>query len=95
MPNGPWCHRLVIVLLPRQALRVHILSAMTRDLSPQGGASRRALLGLGAFGIAAAATGCTSYSWPSGPISTRRKTGDGDNGRCRWGGVRRRAMPSV
>jgi hypothetical protein len=33
---------------------------MTRDLSPQGGASRRAFLGLGAFGIAAAAAGCSS-----------------------------------
>ena len=60
MPNDPWCHRLVIALLPRQALRVHILSAMTRDISPQGGASRRAFLGLGAFGIAATAAGCTT-----------------------------------
>src|SRR5260370_23677670 len=60
MPNGPWWPRLVIVLRPRQALRVHILSAMTRDISPQGGASRRAFLGLGAFGIAAAAAGCTA-----------------------------------
>src|SRR3984885_1243790 len=33
---------------------------MTRDISPQGGASRRAFLGLGAFGIAAAAAGCSS-----------------------------------
>ena len=34
---------------------------MTRDgSSPQGGASRRAFLGLGAFGIAAAAAGCSS-----------------------------------
>ena len=39
---------------------MHILSAMTRDISPQGGASRRAFLGLGAFGIAAAAAGCTT-----------------------------------
>jgi len=60
MPNDLWCHRLVIALLPRQALRVHILSAMTRDTGPQGGASRRAFLGLGAFGIAATAAGCTT-----------------------------------
>ena len=39
---------------------MHILSAMTRDISPQGGASRRAFLGLGALGIAAAAAGCTT-----------------------------------
>jgi len=47
-------------LRPRRAPPVHILSAMTRGSSPQGGASRRAFLGLGAVGIAAAAAGCTS-----------------------------------
>ena len=36
------------------------MSTMTRDISPQGGASRRAFLGLGAFGIAATAAGCTT-----------------------------------
>jgi hypothetical protein len=55
---------------------VHILSAMTRDISPQGGASRRAFLGLGAFGIAAMAAGCTSSaSGPTAAGATPRASG--------------------
>ena len=34
-----------------------------------------------------AATGCTSYSWPSGPVSTRRKAVDSDTGRWRRGEI--------
>jgi hypothetical protein len=65
MPNGSWCHLLVIVLVARGALRVHILSAMTRDGSGPRGTSRRAFLGLGAAGAVAAVAGCSGAD--SGP----------------------------
>jgi hypothetical protein len=55
------------VLLARRALRVHILSAMTRDGSDPRGTSRRAFLGLGAAGAVAAASGCSTAS--SGPAA--------------------------
>jgi hypothetical protein len=60
MPNGPWPELPYLVSWLRGLRRGCILSAMTRDSSPQGGASRRVFLGLGAFGIAGAAAGCTS-----------------------------------
>src|SRR5579862_7814089 len=50
---------------------------MTRGNSPQGGASRRAFLGLGAAGIAAAAAGCTSGGSGSAAVSATPRARSG------------------
>ena len=51
---------------------------MTRDgSSPQGGASRRAFLGVGAFGLAAAAAGCSSAEAGSAAMSATPRASTG------------------
>ena len=60
MPNEPRSHLRDIGCCLRVGRSGCILSAMTRDGSGPGGTSRRAFLGLGALGLAAAASGCSS-----------------------------------